>query len=333
MRRHVNDTLDANIVSLEYDGTEGSYSPLRKTVHPKEDNVVSKQTSTSKRAWPVLARPIGLARLLAPDVAMTRALLLLTRCLPKTPASCLRSSRPYSSGPTTTPFYRRPLVLTSFLSISLASYTLGSLYPPPQLTLLFPRPAPGPPSSPDSPSSVAYITALEQTLQTLPLLQSLRSKPDAEEWYEARPYTNYPEERRVNNLSAGTLRGPGKLALRPLVRAKKDETGSILFVHVGRGLCGHDGIIHGGLLATLLDESLARTVRWFGFFSSTDNMYGKVMTGDKQFSRTSRRYRQTRRQLHSANAGRPGSSHLIISSRIWHGTPLTTPLSHPVPRY
>ena len=196
---------------------------------------------------------------------MTRAL-LLTRCLPRTPASCLRSSRPYSSGATTTPFYRRPLVLTSFLSISLAAYTLGSLYPPPQLTLLFPRPAPAPPSSPDSPSSVAYTTALEQTLQTLPLLQSFRSKPDAEEWYETRPYTNYPEERRVNNLSAGTLRGPGKLALRPLVRAKKDETESILFIHVGRGLCGHDGIIHGGLLATLLDESLARTVRWFGIF-------------------------------------------------------------------
>ena len=184
---------------------------------------------------------------------MSRTLLLA-----RSSASHLRSSRPYSSA-APIPFYRRPLVLTSFLSVSLLSYTLGSLYPP-QLTLFSPRLAPGTPSSPDSPSSVAYITTLEQTLQTLPLLQSLRSKQDAEEWYEARPYTNYPEERRVNNLSAGTLRGPGKLALRPLVRARKDEAESILFVHVGRGLCGHDGIIHGGLLATLLDESLARTV-------------------------------------------------------------------------
>ena len=57
-----------------------------------------------------------------------------------------------------------------------------------------------------------------------------------------------------------TLRGPGKLSLRPLVRAKKDETGSILFAHVGRGSCGHDGIIHEGSLATLLNESLAGTV-------------------------------------------------------------------------
>jgi len=184
---------------------------------------------------------------------------------------CWSSTRPYS---TTTPFYRRPLVLTSFLSISFLSYAFGSLYPPPQLTILFPRPAPGPPSSHDSHSSIAYTTSLEQTLQTLPLLQSLRSQPDADEWYETRPYTNYPEERRVNNLSAGALRGPGKLALRPLVRSRKDEKEAVVIVHVGRGLCGHDGIIHGGLLATLLDESLARTVSDQTFF-----MYALMILG------------------------------------------------------
>ncbi|OJA21350.1 hypothetical protein AZE42_10447 [Rhizopogon vesiculosus] len=50
-----------------------------------------------------------------------------------------------------------------------------------------------------------------------------------------------------------------KLALPPLIRARRDESEAVLVVHVGRGLCGHDGIIHGGLLATILDESLART--------------------------------------------------------------------------
>jgi len=43
------------------------------------------------------------------------------------------------------------------------------------------------------------------------------------------------------------------------VRARKDESESVIIVHVGRGLCGHDGIVHGGLLATLLDEGLGRT--------------------------------------------------------------------------
>ena len=47
----------------------------------------------------------------------------------------------------------------------------------------------------------------------------------------------------------------------PLVRARRDEGEAIVIIHVGRGLCGHDGIVHGGLLATLLDESLARIAR------------------------------------------------------------------------
>jgi hypothetical protein len=92
----------------------------------------------------------------------------------------------------------------------------------------------------------------------------------------------------VNNLSAGALRGPGKLALRPLVRSRKNDKEAVVLVHVGRGLCGHDGIIHGGLLATLLDESLARTVSGFFFFLLLP--YVRALAGDIEFSRTSRRY-------------------------------------------
>jgi acyl-coenzyme A thioesterase PaaI-like protein len=35
----------------------------------------------------------------------------------------------------------------------------------------------------------------------------------------------------------------------------------LVILHVGRAMCGHDGIVHGGLLATIFDESLARNVR------------------------------------------------------------------------
>lgn len=31
-------------------------------------------------------------------------------------------------------------------------------------------------------------------------------------------------------------------------------------IHLGRALCGHDGIIHGGIISTVFDESLARNV-------------------------------------------------------------------------
>ncbi|KAF9482936.1 Thioesterase/thiol ester dehydrase-isomerase [Pholiota conissans] len=158
------------------------------------------------------------------------------------------------------PRHKRSLgTLAAVTVASLVAGTLGAIYPPPPLSILFPRAAPGPPAEPDSPESQAYSSSLEEQLQELEALQQLRRKDDAREWYETRPYQDFPEERRVNNLTAGALRGPGKLALRPLIRARRDESESVVFIHLGRGLCGHDGIIHGGLLATLLDETLART--------------------------------------------------------------------------
>ncbi|KAF6741933.1 mitochondrial protein [Ephemerocybe angulata] len=149
--------------------------------------------------------------------------------------------------------------VSAAVGLSAVAATLGAIYPPPPISILFPRAAPGPPADPLSPESVAYTDELEKKLQSLPYLKELRERQDSAEWYETRPYQNFPEERRVNNLTVGALRGPGKLALYPLLRVKKDESESMVFIHLGRGLCGHDGIVHGGLLATLLDETLART--------------------------------------------------------------------------
>ncbi|KAK7689648.1 hypothetical protein QCA50_007441 [Cerrena zonata] len=142
-------------------------------------------------------------------------------------------------------------------TLAAVAYTAGSIYPPTLATYISPRVAP-PPPDPNAPESIAYVEALEDTLQNLPALQALRNRPDADEWYETRPFVALSEERRANSLTAGALRGPGKLALPPIVRARKDESESYIFMHVGTGLCGHEGIVHGGLLATILDESLGR---------------------------------------------------------------------------
>jgi hypothetical protein len=148
---------------------------------------------------------------------------------------------------------------TLAVSLGFTAYTVGALYPPSIATFVAPRVAP-PPPDPNLPETQAYVAALEEQLQKLPILVKHRANEDPEAWYETRPYISIPEERRVNNLTAGALRGPGRLALHPLVRARRDESEAFIIVHVGRALCGHDGIVHGGLLATLLDEALARTV-------------------------------------------------------------------------
>lgn len=67
-------------------------------------------------------------------------------------------------------------------------------------------------------------------------------------------------EKLKNKLVAGSLRGPGQVAVMPLVRARKDEKESWILIHLGERLCGHEGIIHGGMIATVFDEWLASTV-------------------------------------------------------------------------
>jgi acyl-coenzyme A thioesterase PaaI-like protein len=175
---------------------------------------------------------------------------------------------------------RGPRVLRFFAlatTLSTTAYTVGAFYPPPLLTYIAPRAAP-PPPDPSLPESQAYVVALEEELQKLPILLKHRATEDPEAWYETRPYGTIPEDRRVNNLTVGALRGPGRLALLPLVRARVDESESLVIVHVGRGLCGHDGIVHGGLLATLLDETLARTVStFFCLYSAVLDFVGQAL--------------------------------------------------------
>jgi len=148
-------------------------------------------------------------------------------------------------------------MLSAATTLAIASYTIGSLYPPELATYITPRTAP-PPPDPNSSEGIAKTAELEDKLLNLPNLLEHRAQSDTREWYETRPYMHLPEERKANSLTAGALRGPGKLAVIPLVRAKRDESEAIIFTHFGRGLCGHEGLIHGGLLATVLDESLGR---------------------------------------------------------------------------
>ena len=89
------------------------------------------------------------------------------------------------------------------------------------------------------------------------LAQSLRGLDGVT---ESRPLMKVAPAMRSHNFSAGTLLGDGKLAVPPL--QFRDRRGPlpklVVLAHLGTDLCGHPGIIHGGLLATLLDEGLAR---------------------------------------------------------------------------
>lgn len=87
------------------------------------------------------------------------------------------------------------------------------------------------------------------------LARSLRANPD---FTESRPHMKIPEEMRRHNLTGGTLAGAHKIVVPPVIWSEKDGKSLVSIFYLGEDVCGHPGIVHGGLLATLLDEGLAR---------------------------------------------------------------------------
>ncbi|KAK0703841.1 Adenylylsulfate kinase-domain-containing protein [Lasiosphaeria miniovina] len=117
-------------------------------------------------------------------------------------------------------------------------------------------------SPPNSADTLSMFTPHDDDAQTKedfinshPLTASLRESPAL---IESRPHMKIPPSWRKHNLTGGTLVGPGKVTIPPFSWSAQDGSSYVQISHVGTDLCGHMGIIHGGFLATMLDEGLAR---------------------------------------------------------------------------
>ncbi|KAE8440403.1 hypothetical protein EG329_008157 [Mollisiaceae sp. DMI_Dod_QoI] len=96
---------------------------------------------------------------------------------------------------------------------------------------------------------------VEEFIQNHPLALELRSQSH---FSESRPHLKIPEGQRSHNLTGGTLMGPGRVVVPPFVWSERGGKSLVSISYLGEDLCGHPGLVHGGLLATLLDEGLAR---------------------------------------------------------------------------
>ena len=108
-------------------------------------------------------------------------------------------------------------------------------------------------SSPESPELASYTAKILSEANSLPVVQKLRSDPA---YVESRAYEKMDREQRERLLTGGALLGPGRMAIKPLVFYNDDLKKLVLVFHAGQDLCGHRGLIHGGFLATMLDEVL-----------------------------------------------------------------------------
>ncbi|CEJ93369.1 Putative Thioesterase family protein [[Torrubiella] hemipterigena] len=95
----------------------------------------------------------------------------------------------------------------------------------------------------------------EETINSLPIVAELRADPNM---VESRPHMKMPTSYREKTLTGGVLSGPGKVSVPPFVWSQKDGESLVAISYVSDSLCGHPGIVHGGFLATMLDEGLAR---------------------------------------------------------------------------
>ncbi|KAF2667517.1 Thioesterase/thiol ester dehydrase-isomerase [Microthyrium microscopicum] len=107
--------------------------------------------------------------------------------------------------------------------------------------------------NPDADSQAAEI---EARLQSHPLVRELQSDP---KWRSSRPHLKMPADLRPHSFTAGHLLSKDKIPVPPLVFTTGDGMELVSIAWLGPDVCGHPGIVHGGLLATLMDEGLART--------------------------------------------------------------------------
>lgn len=95
---------------------------------------------------------------------------------------------------------------------------------------------------------------VEETINNHPMVAELRRRP---ELTESRPHMKMPAQYRAHTLTGAALLGPRKVPVPATTWTEAGGKSLVSVVYVGEDLCGHPGLVHGGLLATMLDEGLA----------------------------------------------------------------------------
>ncbi|MCJ1446858.1 MAG: hypothetical protein MMC23_007365 [Stictis urceolatum] len=169
----------------------------------------------------------------------------------------------------------------------------------------------------------ARSSEINAHLTSHPLALSLRASTD---FVESRPYFKIPESARDHFLTGGVLSGPGKIWVPPLAFAERNGKSMTILYYLGEDVSGHPGVVHGGLLATLLDEALARCS--FGALPNKVGMtanlnidYRRPMPTDSyvvaraELERVEGRKAWVRGWLESADAGEDGERVKFVEAK------------------
>ncbi|KAH8196546.1 hypothetical protein TruAng_009274 [Truncatella angustata] len=114
--------------------------------------------------------------------------------------------------------------------------------------------SPPPLPEPGTKEDEYIISDIHATAESLPIVQALSSDPSWESWHA---YEDRSQGQRNPSITSGPLQGCRGLAYQRIFYNK--NTGEMTnVVYFGAALSGFPGVAHGGILSTILDESLGR---------------------------------------------------------------------------
>lgn len=110
----------------------------------------------------------------------------------------------------------------------------------------------------------SYSKLLEYELMSLPIVKGLMNDPalTMRRAWSGPHYQTPPDEqpwRKGQVFTANTLHQPGGIAAKPVVFVNNEKKNATFVLHVGHKVTGFPTIVHGGVLAALLDEALGQT--------------------------------------------------------------------------
>lgn len=116
---------------------------------------------------------------------------------------------------------------------------------------------------------------LEYKLKSLPIYQKLAHSRESGNWIklnswenldrnilehtEEKPRVRGQQEYASPDFTNHTLSHPGGILIKPVIFHNHVTDETVTIVHMGYKLCGYPFIVHGGIIATLLNESFKRS--------------------------------------------------------------------------
>ncbi|KUJ23424.1 uncharacterized protein LY89DRAFT_680180 [Mollisia scopiformis] len=130
-------------------------------------------------------------------------------------------------------------------------FLLGTLLGQYTSLVLAPPPLPLPSTAEDN----LMVSMIQNRASRLPIVQSLSNDPA---WTHHDAYTSLPEHERAKRLTTGPLAGARGIGGYQRIFFNKESGETVTVIWMGGALAGWPGVTHGGVIATVMDESLGR---------------------------------------------------------------------------